>query len=53
MTEEEAKAWKALLGCYAHPVEALAILRRHLGDDAPPELVAPFEAWAAEAPTKH
>lgn len=48
MTDAEAEAWRAVLICFAHPVEALAVLRKHFGDDAPPDVVALFEAWAAE-----
>lgn len=54
MTDAEAEAWRAVLICYAHPKEALAVLRKHLGDEAPADVVALFEAWAAEGgQTRH
>lgn len=51
--DPDADALKAVLACFAYPVQALEIVRRHLGDDAPPDVVALLESWAAEAPTRH
>ncbi|GAN77725.1 hypothetical protein [Acidisphaera rubrifaciens] len=54
MTDDpDADAMKAVLACFAYPVQALAILRRHLGDDAPADVVAMLEAWATEGTTPH
>ena len=47
MTDEEAAEWRAVWICFARPVEALAILRKHMGDDAPAEVVELLERWAA------
>ena len=48
MTDEEAEEWRAVWICFARPVEALAILRKHFGDDAPADVVALLERWARE-----